>query len=178
MDFVKVDNYQDKFAFMLLDRIEKLESNALEMEKELREMKNKLYAPVPVPKQYNIEIFGLTTAFLYIKFPLKYFITSEEKHKEVIHSVMDIVKEHLPNLPMSVEVFVYTNSYIQFNITFSQPLHLKDILPKLYDQIGPLSINTQMNDFYSQDVVLVKYVCRVISNGDVVIHTTNFLYDF
>lgn len=181
MDFVRVDNYQDKFAFMLLERIEHLEKTITTLEQQLKEIKDesrKKYTPDPLS---HLEIFGYTTTFLYFKFPIKYYFVSPESQQNIITEVLKSLIKCFPKTGMSIDVFIYTNYNMQFNVSFDSPIFVTNALPMLHKELYDLRVedkdNPNNHDFNTTDIVLTRFVCTINKDGDYSVLLTNYMYD-
>lgn len=176
MDFVKVDNYQDKFAFMLLERIEQLEKTITTLESQLSEVKeaSKKYIP---DSDTHLEIFGYTTTFLYFKFPIKYYFVTQDSQKNIITDVLKVLIKCFPRKVMSIDVFLYTTYYIQFNLSFASPVFISDSLPQLHQGLRVFADKPELHDFTLPDVILSRYICTVQEDGDFSVLLTNYMYD-
>lgn len=176
MDFVQIDNYQDKFAFMLLERIEHLEKLVTGLECELCELKKSTKKHTPDPDSH-LEIFGYTTSFLYFKFPIKYYFVTPESHKQLISDALKILVKCFPSKAISVDVFLYTTYYMQFNVSFDSPVFISDALPILHKELRVLADKPISNDFTAPDIVLTRYLCTIQKDGHYSIVLTNYMYD-
>lgn len=175
IDFVKLDNYQDRFAFMLLDRIEKLEKQNIELEQELETIKIKIEPKVP--KKLNVEIFNYTSTFLYIKFPTKYLLMTTERQKELVDTIFKILAKHFKNIEIHIDVFLYTSSFIQFNISFSTPVYYHDLLPEIHQDIVMYAKDNYQQEFFQEEeMIFAKFSGRIYKDGSFIsAHISNAL---
>lgn len=177
MEFVQINNYQDKFALMLLERIEQLEKTVTSLEQQLAQFKDSTQKYIPDPKSY-LEIFGYTTTFLYFKFPIKYYFLSPESHKNVITDVLKVLIKCFPNKAISLDVFLYTTYQMQFNVSFDSPIFISDVLPTLHKELSVFADKPHNHDFTAPDIVLTRYLCNINTDGTYTILLTNYMYDF
>lgn len=171
VDFVKIDNYQDRFAFMLLDRIEKLEKHNIELEQQLNTIQTAIQ--VRLPQKLTVEIFNYTSTFLYIKFPTKYLLMTTEKQKELIENIFRIFLKYFKNIEIHIDVFLYTTSFIQFNISFGHPIHYHHLLPDIYQDIS-IYAKDNIQEFPLEDeLIFTKFAGRIYKDGSFICANVN-----